>query len=100
MTMIPPGTIIEYLDSGRFICGLVLQDSNNRLRLLNQNGREMNLPASRVVTTSKTKHLIDSSREDRIALLKEMAAIRAALTDAVPLEEIWELASEEEEEAF
>ncbi|MCI5165695.1 MAG: RNB domain-containing ribonuclease, partial [Candidatus Electrothrix sp. GM3_4] len=100
MTMIPPGTIIEYLDSGRFICGLVLQDSNNRLRLLNQNGREMNLPASRVVTISKTKHLIDSSREDRIALLKETAAIRAVLTDAIPLEEIWELASEEEVEAF
>ncbi|MDU9049128.1 MAG: RNB domain-containing ribonuclease [Candidatus Electrothrix sp. Rat3] len=100
MTMIPPGTIIEYLDSGRFICGLVLQDSNNRLRLFNQNGREMNLPASRVVTTSKTKHLIDSSREDRIALLKEMATIRATLTEAIPLEEIWELASEEEETSF
>ena len=98
--MIPPGTIIEYLDSGRFICALVLQDSNNRLRLLNQNGREMNLPVSRVVTTSKIKHLIDSSREDRIALLKEMATIRAALTDVIPLEEIWELASEEENEAF
>ncbi|MCI5160235.1 MAG: ribonuclease R, partial [Candidatus Electrothrix sp. AUS1_2] len=82
--MTPPGTIIEYLDSGRFICGLVLQDSNNRLRLLNQNGREMNLPASRVVTASKTKHQL-ASREDRIALLKEMAAIRAALTDAIPL---------------
>jgi exoribonuclease-2 len=100
MTMTPPGTIIEYLDSGRFVCGLVLQESNNRLRLLNQNGREMNLPASRVVTTSKTKHQIDGSREDRIALLKEMAAIRADLTDAVPLEEIWELASEEEEDSF
>ena len=70
MTMTPPGTIIEYLDSGRFVCGLVLQDSNNRLRLLNQNGREMNLPASRVVTVSKTKHQINTSREDRIALLK------------------------------
>ncbi|MCI5124541.1 MAG: hypothetical protein D3925_08720, partial [Candidatus Electrothrix sp. AR5] len=63
--MTPPGTIIEYLDSGRFVCGLVLQDSNNRLRLLNQNGREMNLPASRVVTVSKKKHQVESSREDR-----------------------------------
>ncbi|MCI5209576.1 MAG: RNB domain-containing ribonuclease, partial [Candidatus Electrothrix sp. ATG2] len=100
MTMTPPGTIIEYLDSGRFICGLVLQNSNNRLRLLNQNGREMNLPASRVVTTSKTKHQVDGSREDRIALLKEMATKRAVLTDAIPLEEIWELASEEEQSSF
>jgi exoribonuclease-2 len=98
--MTPPGTIIEYLDSGRFICGLVLQDSNNRLRLLNQNGREMNLPASRVVTTSRTKHQVDGSREARIALLKEMAEKRADLTVSIPLEEIWELASEEEQSSF
>lgn len=98
--MTPPGTIIEYLDSGRFICGLVLQNSNNRLRLLNQNGREMNLPASRVVTVSRTKHQVNGSREDRIALLREMAEARADLTAAIPLEEIWELASEEEESSF
>ncbi|XOF32403.1 MAG: ribonuclease catalytic domain-containing protein [Candidatus Electrothrix sp. YB6] len=98
--MTPPGTIVEYLDSGRFICGLVLQDSNNRLRLLNQNGREMNLPVSRVVTASKTKHQLDGSREDRISLLQEMAERRAVLTDSIPLEEIWELASEEDQSAF
>ncbi len=91
--MTPPGTIIEYLDSGRFICGLVLQNTNNRLRLLNQNGREMNLPASRVVTTSKIKHSVDGSREDRVSLLKEMAENRAGLTASIPLEEIWELFS-------
>ena len=98
--MIPPGSIVEYLDAGRFICGLVLQNSNNRLRLLNQNGREMNLPASRVVTVSRTKHQVNGSREDRIALLREMAEARADLTAAIPLEEIWELASEEEESSF
>ncbi len=98
--MTPPGTIIEYLDSGRFICGFVLQNTNNRLRLLNQNGREMNLPASRVVTTSKIKHSVDGSREDRVSLLKEMAENRAGLTASIPLEEIWELASEEEQSSF
>jgi exoribonuclease-2 len=98
--MTPPGTIIEYLDSGRFICGLVLQNTNNRLRLLNQNGREMNLPASRVVTTSKMKHSVDGSRENRVSLLKEMAENRAGLTASIPLEEIWELASEEDQSSF
>ncbi len=98
--MTPPGTIIEYLDSGRFICGFVLQNTNNRLRLLNQNGREMNLPASRVVTTSKMKHSVDGSRENRVSLLKEMAENRAGLTASIPLEEIWELASEEEQSSF
>jgi exoribonuclease-2 len=94
------GSIVEYLDSGRFMCGLVLQDSNNRLRLLNQNGREMNLPASRVITVSKSKHLNASTREDRVALLKRAAEQRAALTHSIPLEEIWQLASEEGQASF
>ncbi len=94
------GSIVEYLDGGRFVCGLVLQNSGNRLRLFNQNGREMLLPVSRVLTVSKQKHLTGSSREDRIALLKEAAERRAALSDSIPLEEIWELASAEDQASF
>lgn len=98
--MTPPGSIIEYLDGGRFICGLVLQSVGNRLRLLNQNGREMNLPASRVVTVSRTKYPVDISRDDCIALLKDAADKRATLTRDIPLQDIWELASEEEQTSF
>lgn len=98
--MTPPGTIIEYLDGGRFLCGLVLQSVGNRLRLLNQNGREMNLPTSRVVTISRTKYPVDISRTDCISLLKDAADKRAALTRDIPLQEIWELASDEEQTSF
>lgn len=98
--MIPPGSIVEYLDGGRFLCALVLQDAGNRLRLFNQNGRELNLPVSRVVTTSRTKHPVELSREDRIALLHNMADQRAALTEKIPLADIWELASEEDQSSF
>ncbi|MEA2114124.1 MAG: ribonuclease catalytic domain-containing protein [Thermodesulfobacteriota bacterium] len=98
--MTPTGSIIEYLDGGRFICGLVLQSVGNRLRLLNQNGREMNLPASRVVTVSRTKYPVDISRDDCIALLKDAADKRATLTRDIPLQDIWELASGEEQTSF
>ncbi len=98
--MTSPGSIIEYLDGGRFTCALVLQESGNRLRLLNQNGREMKLPASRVVTVSRNRHPVDFSREDSVRLLKDIADKRAALTDSIPIEEIWELASEEDQSAF
>ena len=98
--MIPSGSIIEYLDGGRFLCGLVLQDAGNRLRLFNQNGRELNLPVSRVVTASSSKHPLELSREARSALLQSMADKRAALTEKIPLQDIWELASEEEQSSF
>jgi len=98
--MTSPGSIVEYLDGGRFICSLVLQDSSGRLRLFNQNGKEVVLPASRVLTVSKTRHQTEGSREDRMALLRGMAENRAALTDTIPLEEIWEIASAEGKPAF
>ena len=98
--MILPGTIIEYLDGGRFICAIVLQENGNRLKLVNQNGREMKLPASRVVTVSKSKHPVELSREARIDLLRDIADKRAVLTESIPLEDIWELASEEDQSSF
>ncbi|WP_417915347.1 ribonuclease catalytic domain-containing protein [Candidatus Electronema sp. JM] len=98
--MTSPGSIVEYIDGGRFLCALVLQDSNGRLRLFNQNGKEIVLPASRVLTVSKARHHVDGSREDRMAVLKSMAENRAVLTGSIPLEEIWELASAEEQNAF
>jgi len=98
--MTPTGSIIEYLDGGRFICSLVLQESGNRLRLLNQNGREVNLPASRVVSVSTIRTSLDTSRDECIALLQDAARKRAALSERIPLQEIWELANEEEQTAF
>ncbi len=42
--MIVTGKLIEYLDNGKFICALVTESQPKRLRLINQNGRELNLP--------------------------------------------------------
>lgn len=94
------GNIIEYLDSGRFLCALVLQDAGSRVRIFNQNGRELNLPTARVVTVSRKKHTVDISREERIQQLQDIAAYRAELTQQIPLDDIWELASEEEQNTF
>ncbi|MCX5865646.1 MAG: hypothetical protein NTW42_11370 [Deltaproteobacteria bacterium] len=42
------GAIIEYMEQSRFICAMVLDEDSKRLRLINQNGREVNLPLSRL----------------------------------------------------
>ncbi|MEA3546835.1 MAG: RNB domain-containing ribonuclease [Thermodesulfobacteriota bacterium] len=94
------GKIIEYLDQSKFICALVTQDSGKRLRILNQKGREMNLPLSRVVHHTGLSYAVEQSREDVQRLLQETAEKRQALTEPVDLEEIWELASEEDESSF
>ncbi len=98
--MIPPGSLIEYIEGGRFLCALVMQDTGKRLRLLNQNGREVNLPESRVLITSRRRHSLDSGREALLELLRTVADTRSALAGTIDLSEVWELASEEEQTAF
>ena len=91
--------IIEYVEQGRFFCGLVLQDQGKRLRIINQNGREMNLPLARVVhqANSDFNH---TSREETMRFLKEVAEKRQVLSQEVELSEIWELAVEESDDSF
>lgn len=98
MTM--QGKLIEYLDGGRIICATALEDNGKRLRLLNQNGREINLPISRVVSSSSTSHQTKLPREELTGRLKTISETRQNLTNAINLAEIWELASEESDNAF
>ncbi|WP_051305683.1 ribonuclease catalytic domain-containing protein [Desulfogranum mediterraneum] len=98
--MITPGTLVEYLDGGKFICSLVLRISEKRLHLINQNGREISLPQSRVITFSRQHHSLDCSREQQLQLLQEAAKNRSALAETIAIEELWEILSEEEDRKF
>lgn len=98
--MILPGSIVEYIEGGKFSCALVTQDTGKRLRLLNQNGREVNMPPSRILLASKTRHSLDMSRTDQLQLLRHAFESRADLTKSIDLMEIWELAVFEEEPSF
>lgn len=91
--------IIEYVEQGRFFCGLVLQDQGKRLRIINQNGREMNLPVARVVHQANSI-FSHTSREETMRFLKEVSEKRQMLSQEVDLSEIWELAVEESYDSF
>ncbi|MEN8199580.1 MAG: RNB domain-containing ribonuclease [Thermodesulfobacteriota bacterium] len=94
------GKIIEYLDGGKFTCAFVTGDQGKRLRLLNQNGREMNLPASRVVHLSEKTYPIELPREELSRQLQEAAAKRKQLMERIDLQEIWELVADEPADTF
>jgi exoribonuclease-2 len=94
------GRIIEYLENGKFICALVMEDMGSRLRLLNQNSRELNLPLNRVVHRSEQNLLPIPARQDILVILEETAATRALLAEKINLAEIWETVAEKPEEAF
>ncbi|MGV1099539.1 ribonuclease catalytic domain-containing protein [Thiovibrio sp. JS02] len=95
-----PGNIIEYMEQGKFVCAVVVDESNKRLRLINQNGREVNLPLSRLLHCSSKRQPATLGRDEQIRLLREADQSREAMMGRIALEEIWQLASEEEGGSF
>ncbi len=98
--MITPGNIVDYIDGGKFICALVIRISEKRVHLINQNGREITLPQSRIVTLSKRHHSNLSSREEQTDLLKTATEKRNGLANDTNLEELWEIVAEEEQRKY
>jgi exoribonuclease II len=98
--MIVPGNLVEYIEGGKFFCGLVSQNSGSRLHLTNQNGRQVSLPLGRVLLVAHQRHSPDLNREEQVTLAKAAFDVRAELAATIDLEEIWELAVEEEQESF
>jgi len=94
------GRIVEYLENGKFICAFVFEDTGSRLRLLNQNSKELTLPLNRIVHFSKEKSSVKPSREDILLTLRETSKQRDGLAQKINLDEIWELVSEKPEDTF
>ncbi|MBA3016225.1 MAG: RNB domain-containing ribonuclease [Proteobacteria bacterium] len=94
------GKIIEYVEHGKFICAAIMEDVHQRLRLLNQNGREVNLPQARVVHQSRQGLNIKAAHDLIIKELQDTAKIRQQMTLPVALQDVWQLAIEEKELSF
>ena len=94
------GKLIEYLDNGKFICGYVTDSQPKRIRLVNQNGRELNLPVSRIVHCSSSSYSGDPDRDSLVRLLRNTTEKRHSLMERVDLEMLWELTCNENTDTF
>ncbi len=91
------GAIVEFIDRQKFVCAVVLAVKENRLHLLTEANREVNLTSGRVAHQSKEALDPDLSREMILGRLQAIAARRAQLTDQLNLKEIWEVLNTEDE---
>ncbi len=94
------GRIAEYLDNGKFLCAVVLDEAGNRLRLLNQNGRELSLARNRVIHLSRTALPADGGRQAWLRDLTAANTKRQELISEIDLQQIWELAVAEQYNTF
>jgi len=91
------GKIIEYIDQGRFVCTLCLQDKGNRLHLLTPSNREVNLSPKRAVLISQSAIDPIKPREELLERLRQTEEARNRLKEQFDVEELWELIRDEQE---
>jgi exoribonuclease II len=95
--MIEQGTIVEYIDRQAIVCAMVLEDSGERVRLLNEHNRELSHKVVRLSHISRQRLKIAAGRDRHIQSLKEAAARRRALSETIDIPELWDVLSESEE---
>jgi len=91
-----PGQVVEYIESQKILCAVVLEAKNLRLRLLSENNREVKLSAGRLLHRSTERLDPTMGRDKLTARLKEIAARRKALSLTVDIQGLWEVLQEEE----
>ncbi len=91
------GKIIEYIDHGKFVCTLCLQDKGNRLLLLTPTSRQINLAPKRAVLITGSTVDVSRSREDLLQGLRQAEEKRNRLKGQIDVQELWELTKDEKE---
>ena len=91
------GKIVEYIDEGRFICAICLQDKGGRLHLLTPSNREVNLSPKRTILISDPTLDISLPRDDLLERLKQIEETRIRLKEQIDVEGLWELIRDEKE---
>ena len=87
------GTIVEYIEQQQMLCAVVLNGQEERVRLLNENGQEVNHKISRLSHTSKTRINVNRGRDRIIDFLKETSGRRQAIQETIDIQELWEVLS-------
>jgi len=91
------GKIIEYIDHGKVVCAVCLQDKGNRLHLLTPLNRQVNLPPKRALLVSTSSIDPLSPREELLSRLKQTDSLRDRLKKEIRVKEVWELIKDEKE---
>ncbi len=89
--------MVEYIDRQKILCAVVLEVKKQRLRLLTENDREVNLSASRLSHKCSMCLNLSQGRQKMVEALKEIASRRKELIKYVDIKELWEVLNTEQE---
>ncbi|WP_459936198.1 ribonuclease catalytic domain-containing protein [Desulfonatronum parangueonense] len=90
-----PGTIVEYLQDNQVHLAVVIEEQGGRVRLFTQRGREMALPAARLLPWHGPKYPHPASRSEMEERLGRHLEQRSELAGTIEVMDIWNLAQGE-----
>ena len=91
------GNVVEYIDSQKITCAVILDIKKQKLRLLTENNREVKLSAGRLSHTCKMRLDLSNGRDNLVETLKKVANRRESLISHIDIEELWEVLNTEQE---
>jgi len=91
------GKVVEFIDSQKIHCAVVMDIKNLRLRLLTENNREVKLAVARLHHKSDRHLDLAMGRDKLVSQLKEIAAHRRSLSEQVDVQALWEILNTEQE---
>ncbi len=83
--------VVEFFEDRKIYCALVGDDRGERLHVITEQNREMNLPRKRLIHTTLWSAGANLSRLELVEHLKAIGLRRESLKREINLEEVWEL---------
>ena len=93
------GCVVEYLEGNAVQIALVMEENGGKLRLLLPNRRETRLTTARLLPWSGPALSASLGKEEGVRALEACRHKREEAADAVPVQDIWEMAQGEVPEA-
>ena len=89
------GKLVEYIEHGKLMCALCVQDKGGKLHLITPFGRELTLNSNRTLLKSSKIFDINNSREESIKYLRHTNNTREELKTQVDIKSLWLLVHDE-----
>ena len=90
------GSIVEYIDRQKIMCAVVLEVKNQRIRLLTENNREVNLSRNRLLHKDKIRLDLTLGRDQMVDALKQVVQKRQKLIQNIDIRDLWEVLNSEQ----
>ena len=90
------GCIVEYIDRHKIMCAVVLEVKNQRLRLLTENNREVNLSHKRLLHKDNIRLDLKMGRDQMVETIKQVVRKREELIKNIDIRDLWEVLNAEQ----